>query len=589
MKIIDYIKKNGLILSVCTVYAAIALLPLRWMDKIAFMPDFLVFSKLDSQDYFGLIIGAISSIFGVMMAVIILSVEFFKEKLNKNVFKSPLENRNVQNTIFLSVGIISISFVSYLLIDKFDNSKHITLGYYIASLFVLYIYSVFPFFKNIIDSSSQIKKVLDNVKSLKLDDFKMITRYSYQGKDLDARLRILKRDIDAYILENKTDSYEAINKAILEEGVKFIGDGTNRDNCEIILGALTWIWGENCKTAIRVGDSQYFDNVWNSINSVYLYFAERKINLLHIYEVESFIYFDLKNLYKHFKNTISLGNALNVIGNSFSANVSKNCPNQADIWGLMNLYENEENRYSNYTATFTWDGIKNIINYISYIQSIAIELKDKDLFEECNQRISIMCSNIISHLNNLGKYQKGDLIRSLIIESYYKSSIALEQGLYNNTLDCYEVYDDLMERIIEDESIDLRDIRLIISTLGDFLFTALKNKTLYSNYFSGTFRDFCRIGIHSLKKYNTSTLNEKVVDYCFNFFKEAKLYIEQNSMENYSKEYIDVQSALTHLIEVAVRLDSFPENESPVKEWKEELGSFINVQIESRFNFDWQD
>ncbi|MDR7694820.1 hypothetical protein D1000_05360 [Riemerella anatipestifer] len=53
------------------------------LECITFMPDIFDFSKLDSQDYFGLIIGAVSSIFGIMMAVIILSVEFFKERLTK--------------------------------------------------------------------------------------------------------------------------------------------------------------------------------------------------------------------------------------------------------------------------------------------------------------------------------------------------------------------------------------------------------------------------------------------------------------------------------------------------------------------------
>ncbi|QQM26601.1 hypothetical protein [Elizabethkingia sp. M8] len=48
---------------------------------------------------------------------------------------------------------------------------------------------------------------------------------------------------------------------------------------------------------------------------------------------------------------------------------------------------------------------------------------------------------------------------------------------------------------------------------------------------------------------------------------------------------IDLKKFLVHTDSFIIQKN--PENESPVKEWKEELGSFINLQIESRFNFDW--
>ncbi|MDV3560369.1 hypothetical protein CMU69_12555 [Elizabethkingia anophelis] len=587
MKIIDYIKKNGLILSVCVVYAAIALLPLRWMDKIAFMPDFLVFSKLDSQDYFGLIIGAISSIFGVMMAVIILSVEFFKEKLNENIFKSPLENRNVQNTIFLSVGIISISFVSYLLIDKFDNSKHITLGYYIASLFVLYIYSVFPFFKNIIDNSSQIRRVLKEVNTLTLEDFIEVSRYRSGSRDYDAKYRRLKKDIDVYILENKADSYEAINNAILEKGKELINDGSDRDHCDIVLGGMAWLWRENCKTAIRVNDSQYFDNVWNAINSIYTYFADHKIGLLHLQQIEFFISFDLKHLYKHSKNTISLGNALHVIEEAFNENIKKNCPNQNDINRLVDLYENTRTTQGNVPATFTWEGIVRIISFIWDIQDIAIELKDKDLFEECHERIYSICSNIINEFNNLGEYQKGYLIRRIITTDHFKSSIALDEELYRNTYGCYEIHKGIIERVIEDNNLSEKDIESILKNLGILLLKALKDKVLFSNYEYGTFYDFYGIGVNSIKRYNESVIDKNIVDYFINFIRKSKCFIESDGIENHFLTYIDMQKALDHSIYVAVNIDNLKEEESPVREWKVLLNSFQNIPVESNLNSNW--
>ncbi|MBT0572732.1 hypothetical protein PG294_08550 [Riemerella anatipestifer] len=81
----------------------------------------------------------------------------------------------------------------------------------------------------------------------------------------------------------------------------------------------------------------------------------------------------------------------------------------------------------------------------------------------------------------------------------------------------------MIERIIEKESLKEEDIRVILKNLGNYLFEALKNKKLHSNYDFGTFPDFCRIGIHSIKKYNESGLNKNIVDYFINYLKTLKI------------------------------------------------------------------
>lgn len=581
------IKEKWLLLITIILFLLILFTPIA--QKYAFVPDYLNFSKLQSaDDFFSLIIGAIASIFGILMAVIILSVEFFKEKLDKNNYLNPFDNHLIKNSIYLSVNIISFSFLSYIMIDKFNNSKYITIGYFIAALFVIYVYSVFPILKNIINSSSQIKQVLEMIKKLEIIDYKEFSKYSYKEKNPDSNLRKIKNEIDTYILENKINSYEVILEKILEKTIKLIGDGSNRENCDILIDALTWLLGENCKTAIRVNDSKYFDCVWNSINSIYLFAADKKIELINLQELESFIYFDIKNLYKHFKNTISLGNALNVIENSFNANITKNCPKQEDIWELINLYEKNHHTDSNFTTSFNWNHIITIIDFIFDIQDISIELIDKDLFEECNHRINKMCFNIIFKFDNLGQYQKGYLIWQKITKSYYKSSVALERGLYFNTLDCYNIHENLLKTIIQNEILKEEDIRVILKTLGNYLFTDMKNKKLNSDYTYGTFGNFCRIGINSIKKYKMSTLNKNVVDYFINYFTNLKFFIEKEGIENYVNEYTSIKSAISHFINVYQNFEVLKLDDEQVKKWTEILNDFKDIPIDSNFNIDWK-
>ncbi|MDQ1858484.1 hypothetical protein [Chryseobacterium sp. WLY505] len=567
------------------IYLLIIFLPL---EGIAFMPDIFDFSKLNSQDYFGLIIGAVSSIFGIMMAVIILSVEFFKERITKNNFVNPIEFKDIQNAIYLSVIIIFLSFLSYLIIEDFKTSRNITIGYYIGVLFLLYIFSVFPFFKELVDRSSQIKGVLELANSLVVEDFEQASKYRFQKHSSELNFIKIKKSVDSYIIENKIESYETVNDKILEKTFEFIGDGADRETCDNILGALTWLWRENCKTAIRSNDSQFFNTIWDSINKIYQHFADKKIELLHIQEIHTFIYFDLKSLYKYFKNTLSLSNALDVIENSFRVNVTKNCPKQEDIWDLIIMYEKDSRIDSNFSASSTWDGIIDIVKYINDIQNIAIELGDRELFEECNLRLDGICSHIIYEYNNLGSYQKGYLVWNILTTSYYYSSIALEKGLYKDTLDCYKVYKYLVESIIEGELLGERDIRVILRNLGNNLFEALKYKKLHSDNNYGTFSDFYKIGIHSIKKYHDSDLNKNVVDYFISYLIFCKEFIENEGLDNYVQEYNCVKKAISHFINIAEDYDNFKEDENPLKEWKTILENFQEIKLETPLNFKWE-
>lgn len=570
------IKENKLFFITATIYILIAFTPV--IDWIAFLPDFLNISKLNSQDFFGLIIGAIASIFGVLMAVIILSVEFFKERLDKSSYTNPLDKLSIQNTITLSINIISLSFVSYILVEKFDSSRYITLGYFIAILFVIYIYSVYPFFKNIVDKSSQIKQILETANSLTLQDFQEVSRYRYEKKNPDAKLRFLKQGIDSYILENKINSYDTIIKTTLKKGLELIDNGKDRQVCDTILDALTWLWGENCKTAIRNNDSQYFDLVWNSINSIYLHAADQKINLSLLQKLGAFIDFDLKNLYKQFRNTLSLGNALDVIENSFKANITNNCPKQKDIWDLMRRYEGIDVEESSTEMSIQWDSLKRIIRYISDLQDISIELGDSDLFIECNRRIEKICSDILVKFENLGTYQKGDLILLPLTFSYYRSSIALEKEMFPTTLYCFNI-PKFIETSIEKELLIEKDIQILIKKSGKYLFDALKNKKLNSEYDIGPFGDYCKISIHNIKTYKTNTLSKSIVKYLIRYLIFIKKHIENEGIENYAQEYKVIKMALKHHIEVAIRHDGFKKDEKPVKKWRKIYKSFKEVPV----------
>ncbi|MBU2907574.1 hypothetical protein KO529_22420 [Arenibacter algicola] len=550
----------------------------------AFLPDYLNLSQVNSKEYFGLIIGAIASIFGILMAVIIITLEFFKERLNKNEHVNPLENKLIRNSIYNSVNLIGLSFIAYIFVDSFNTAKSLTIGYFLGIMFIAYIYSVFPVLKNIIGKSSQIKNNIDLTNTLILNSFKTASRYRHnKPEETNEVLKTLKKELDSYILSNNVSSYEKINTDILSKALILISNGQDRNSCDVIISGLVWLWRENCKTAIRVNDNQYFELVWNYLKDVYVYFANKKAPLLHLQDLHFFIIFDFLKLHIKLGNSIPLSTALDCIEISFKANLNNNCPKQEDIRDLVEMYEGvnfEGNVFYNDTQ---WDEIISINGCLSRIQETAIKIGDKDAFEESSRRIQNVCAELNFHVSSLGNYQKGIITLQSLTASFSNSHDALKSGMYESTLDCLNIPKYLIKRLIEEENIDNRDIRIIIQTLADYIILAFKEKKLFMNKTYGTLNDFCMIGIYSLKYYKENSIAKQTVKYIIKVLRHLKELAEEDMSTINSNDYLAIKSRIKHFADVAERCDWNNECEKPVKKWRKIQNDFKNVSEDIDF------
>ena len=567
-----FIITNRLVLIVFLIYLIFISTPI--VDLIGFIPDYFHLSKLNSQDYFSLMIGAIASIFGIIMAVVIIAIEFSKERINYNSLNDEL----VKNAINYSVSLIAILFVSYIQIDFFETSKQITVGYYLGLLFLLYLYSVYPVIKRLVGKSSRIKENIDLAKNLNQNSFKAASRYRlYEPEETNEVLKTLKKELDLYILSNNISAYEKINKDILSKALNLISKGQNRQDCNIIISGLVWLWRENCKTAIRVNDTHYFELIWNYIQDIYVYFANNKAPLLHLQDLHFFIIFDFLKSQIQLNNLIPFSTALDCIELSFKANLLNNCPKQEDLRELVRLYEGGEFEDTDSHNSIQWNEINSIFGLINRIQEIAITLSDKDLFEESTRRIKSICSNLFWEDWKIGKYQKRFLTLKALKTSSYNSHKALNSGLYSNTLNCFDIPTHLLESLIKNNDIDIKDIRAILRNLSDYLILAFKERKLYTSGDIGTLHDYCMIGIYTLEDYKTNDLAKQTVDYIVKVLKHLKKIAETDlSLEN-SNDYLAIKSKIKHFVNVAMQYDSFEESKKPIKKWQKVCNDFKDV------------
>lgn len=553
--------------------------------RFAFVPDYLNLSKATPSDFFGLIVGAIASIIGILMAVILLTVEFSKERLVKNVNINPLDNRLIRNSLYNSVNLIGLSFVAYIEVTSFDTESNLTIGYLIGMYFLFYLYFVYPVIKEIIGKSNRIKENLELVNSLNLNAFRSVSKYRFQsGITADETLDIIKKEIDEYILANKISSYHRINDEIMSKVFNEIKEGQNRNKCEIILDALTWLWRENAKTAIRINDSHYFEMVWKSICDVYIYSAKHKIPFLHLQEIGMFIKFELLKLHTSYDISMPLTQAVDCIEMSFKANLLNNCPEQSSLKHLNRLYDKKVNITHSSDAELQWDGILDIFRTLNDIQEVAIKLSDKDLFEATTRRIESICSDLFWQENKIGDRQKSFITWRMLTSSFYQCSKAIESGLYANTLEGFHIPDYFIADLVKNDKVHIKDVKVILINLADYLILAHKEGKLFVGRGYGTLYDFCKIGIQSLQYYKENKKAKKTVNYIIKVLKKLKIQIEKKRLSKDANVYLHIKSRLQHFVDVAVEFDGFSEENNPVKSWKEEIKGFKKVSKEEEFS-----
>ena len=571
-------------LFVTTIFVFLLLIINPYAENIAFIPDLLNLEQLKPKEYFGLIIGAIASIFGILMAVVLLTIEFFKERLNNNQHINPLDNELVRNSIYNSINLIGLSFIAYIFVDSFNNSKNLTIGYFIGLIFLAYIYAVYPVLKRMIAKSSRIKGNIDLASTITLDSFQSVSRYKYRLQNKpDGKLTTLQKEIDSYLLSNNLSAYKKINDDIISNAIILIADGNNRDACDIVINGLTWLWSENCRTAIRVNDTQYFELLWDYIEKIYLYFSQQQAPLLHLQDLDYFIKFVFLELHVALGSGLPLTKALDKIENSFKANLANNCPSQENLKELIRSYEGGKFVETGFEDSSQWDKIKEILGIFSYIEKTAINLSDKSLFESSIRKHQDVCKDLFYFDFKLGNYQKGNIFWNAMTSSSYSSSLALEQGLFSDTKDCFQIPTYFIDRIIEGNEVDERDVRVVISHLADYLIIAFENNKLSTDQLIGTLHEFCMIGINVLKVYNTNNTAMKTVKYIIKILKHLKKTAEKDLSKVNPKDYLAIKKKVNHFIKVAVDMYEFKENEKPVKGWLEIYNDFKKVSEKKDF------
>jgi len=200
-------------------------------------PDLLNLSSISPTNYFELLISSTTSIFGILIAVILLTFEFVKHTSFRRKEENILTKSVVTNLVSIAISVIVLSLISYSSIQDFKQSNNLTTAYFLGFLFVGFIVSIFPATKGILETANTLKNTKEEIENLTIVQFREILTLQdnkFISKDSSLALVRIRHELLNSVRECDYEAYTAILEELNNKAIELIGKGDNRQTTEIV-------------------------------------------------------------------------------------------------------------------------------------------------------------------------------------------------------------------------------------------------------------------------------------------------------------------------------------------------------------------
>ncbi|MDQ0640203.1 large-conductance mechanosensitive channel [Pedobacter sp. W3I1] len=121
--------------------------------KLQIFSDYLGLAEVGLRDYFGLILGSTATILGVLIAILLLAIQFSKTSSLRRKQETVLEDWKVFTFSALSIAVIVLSVFAYITVNSVTQPGAINIGYLITYLFLAFVVFLFPAVNTILSTS----------------------------------------------------------------------------------------------------------------------------------------------------------------------------------------------------------------------------------------------------------------------------------------------------------------------------------------------------------------------------------------------------------------------------------------------------
>jgi len=543
------------------------------------LPDILNLSSINPASFFELLITSTTSIFGILIAVVLLTFEFVKHTAFRRKEENILTKSVVTNLVSVAISVIVLSLISYSSIQDFNESNNLTIAYFLGLLFVGFITSIFPATKGILDTANTLKNTKKEIQNLTITQFKEILSLQdtkFISKDSSLVLVRIRLELLNSVRECDFESYTAILEELNNKAIELIGNGDNRITTEIVFRGTSFIWNAGNFEALRVGNHQFFETIWECIEELYEYAAKEKILLLNFEFLDYFTRDFIKFLSRN-KLGNSLSSGAKVLSNIFKQNLKFNCPPQEEINDLYYMFEDGNKMPHIVDSSLQWLKLNEFVSLITNIQTSAIENIDKELYDTCRFELEYIIREIgYNSFPNLKIYQEAYIVIRIISHQTYNGYNANESNLFKESMWTFHIDTSYISEIIRNEKFY---VGRILEDISDFLIKSQRKERLDTTF---SLNYWGALGRIISKDYIANKTVQEAMEYILDTLDALKQEIELNQLPNQAKNYNEIKKQFESIKTWLLR-DNEEKEISVIIRINESLNKFIEVSGKTDF------
>ena len=550
-----------------------------------FIPDFLRLDiVLQKSEIISIMLSIITSLFGILIAFLLLSYGLFRDKFGRIALKYLTEENNIKFLINLLLIVSIHLFFNYLYINKdFTISEiDITISYISIFLFIGSMLLLFPIAFNALISPESLDYIEKQVNALNEDiilnlgNFKEIVNSKAAHTFEENELLIVQRLGLSLIKSEDTLGFMLLMKKLNDKLIELIGESNDRNLIGNLYRQITHVWEKFVEELIKTKQPNQLNYFWVMLEAHHKHFADKKIPLLYLEEFDYFIKSFIDRLFSE-KETGVLQFGVRRINNILTYHYEKSLPPQEQIGFLMEIFTDEKVE-DTFEISTQWDKIStDIPYYYSIILNESINCQSESLFATTLYQIDYLIEEVIR--TNMGEYQKAFILHDLFSDYYYYQLEAIRQGMFKNNYRVKFVNTRPLNDII---AADFIYKKKLLTLIGDFYIELFRiNKLdftfMYPNYLGAIGRN-CANKIHLGKTYKES-LN--YIIRVFNFLKKEfeKSPKNNNNLYQLKSEFLSFKKFHLKNVELFSK-EPKPEDQVDkdlIKNLDEIISSFQNI------------
>ncbi|CAN5364141.1 hypothetical protein BH10BAC4_BH10BAC4_13760 [soil metagenome] len=470
-----------------------------------FVPDYFNLKRAIISGLFTRITISFISVFSFLVTVLILGYGFLREKFRRLALREFLDNAWVKIlvTSFISVFLLNIFASIYLDTDSV-NDNSLSIAYFCLILSLIYFIGFIPLALLTVASTDSLDLVGKYVAQFELVHFPEYLSHELLTTSNELNPIVVINSLSRSFAEK--DDFHSINSILFstqQKIQKLIGESTDRELIGRYLSGQRLIWDAIVHKAFQKKEFTVISNVFLMVSFYHQHFSEKKIPLLFLEEIRSFINSLMERLVEENVHTV-IDDALRTFERIVENHYNKSVPNEDVLHQLTYFFEKtEENHKKAYSNPFKdiermdnnlqWSQIHSDIPYIfSIVLQKAIEKKNRTIFDDAINSVAHL--NHAAYISNMGNYHKAWIARLQAMEYYHYQLEAIKTNLITKEIEI-KALDSVLDRMIDSDTLSKQYI--FIST-GEFMFELynLSKLNLRSFNFIGSIGRHCANNYH---------------------------------------------------------------------------------------------